>query len=224
MRSSSSSTQPAAIGHCDAAPANFGPTITAAGFTDDVVVATDPADAAGMSTTDGCTAFTNAAAVAGNFAFIDRGTCPFTAKIANAVAAGASGIVFGNNVATALVSVAGVAPIPGLMVTQAKGTEIKAAAALGTVTATMRATDTTPKADSYRWLVSEKATAFGGAIRDMWAPTCYGDPGKVSDVRVQLQHDRPGRGALATRVFPTMPTPCWSMAGRTTTPPSPGSG
>ena len=176
-------TQPAAIGHCDAAPANFGPTITAAGFTDDVVVATDPADTAGPSTTDGCTAFTNAAAVAGNFAFIDRGTCPFTAKIANAVAAGASGIVFGNNAATAPVSVAGVAPIPGLMVTQAKGTEIKAAAALGTVTATMRAIDTTPKADSYRWLVSEKATAFGGAIRDMWAPTCYGDPGKVSDVQ-----------------------------------------
>ncbi len=23
--------------------------------------------------------------------------------------------------------------------------------------------------------------AFGGAIRDMWNPTCYGDPGKVTD-------------------------------------------
>jgi Zn-dependent metalloprotease len=174
-------TQPAAIGHCDAAPASFGPTITAAGFSDDVVVATDPADAAGPSTTDGCTAFTNAGAVSGNFVYIDRGTCPFATKIANAVAAGASGIVFGNNSPAAPISVAGVAPIPGLMITQAKGTEIKAA--VGTVTATMRATDTSPKADSYRWLVSEKATAFGGAIRDMWEPTCYGDPGKVSDIQ-----------------------------------------
>ena len=67
------------------------------------------------------------------------------------------------------------------MVTQAKGTEIKAAA--GPLTATMRAIDNTPKADSYRWLVSEKATSFGGAIRDMWNPNCYGDAGKVSDIQ-----------------------------------------
>lgn len=174
-------TTPAAIGHCPAAPANFGPTITAAGITDDVVVAQDPADPTGPSPTDGCEPFTNAAAVNGNFAYVDRGTCAFTVKLANAVNAGATGIIFGNNSAGALVQVAGVASIPGLMITQAKGAEIKAA--VGTVTATMRATDTTPKADSYRWLVSEKATAFGGAIRDMWEPTCYGDPGKVSDVQ-----------------------------------------
>ena len=35
--------------------------------------------------------------------------------------------------------------------------------------------------DSYRWLSGEEDPAFGGAIRDMWNPTCYGDPGKVSD-------------------------------------------
>ena len=28
----------------------------------------------------------------------------------------------------------------------------------------------------------EDASAFGGAIRDMWDPTCKGDPGKVSDL------------------------------------------
>jgi len=39
-----------------------------------------------------------------------------------------------------------------------------------------------PKNDnSYRWLSGEDDSAFGGAIRDMWHPTCYGDPGKVSD-------------------------------------------
>jgi hypothetical protein len=29
--------------------------------------------------------------------------------------------------------------------------------------------------------MGEDSTAFGGAIRDMWTPTCMGDPGKVSD-------------------------------------------
>ncbi|MEL7448548.1 MAG: M4 family metallopeptidase [Pseudomonadota bacterium] len=38
-----------------------------------------------------------------------------------------------------------------------------------------------PRQFSYRWLTGEDATAFGGAIRDLWRPTCLGDPGKVSD-------------------------------------------
>jgi Zn-dependent metalloprotease len=37
--------------------------------------------------------------------------------------------------------------------------------------------------NSYRWLLGEDASAFGGAIRDLWHPNCYGDPGKVSDVQ-----------------------------------------
>lgn len=32
-----------------------------------------------------------------------------------------------------------------------------------------------------RWRMGEDAASFGGAIRDMWDPTCDGDPGKVSD-------------------------------------------
>jgi Zn-dependent metalloprotease len=40
----------------------------------------------------------------------------------------------------------------------------------------------TPNNDhSYRWLSGEDDPAFGGAIRDLWNPNCYGDPGKVSD-------------------------------------------
>ena len=34
---------------------------------------------------------------------------------------------------------------------------------------------------SDRWRIGEDATAFGGAIRDMWNPPCNGDPGKVTD-------------------------------------------
>jgi|GEM_PF-506196 len=37
--------------------------------------------------------------------------------------------------------------------------------------------------NSYRWLFGEDNSAFNGAIRDMWNPTCYGDPGKVTDAQ-----------------------------------------
>ena len=37
-----------------------------------------------------------------------------------------------------------------------------------------------PKGDNtIRWLSGEDDWAFGGAIRDMWRPECYGDPGRV---------------------------------------------
>ncbi len=45
-----------------------------------------------------------------------------------------------------------------------------------------------PTIDTVRWLSGEDDPAFfgtpagsGNAIRDMWDPTCFGDPGKVSD-------------------------------------------
>lgn len=34
---------------------------------------------------------------------------------------------------------------------------------------------------SDRWRMGEDASAFGGAIRDLWDPTCQSDPGKVTD-------------------------------------------
>ncbi len=36
---------------------------------------------------------------------------------------------------------------------------------------------------SFRWLMGEDVTAagMGGALRDMWMPSCFGNPGKVSD-------------------------------------------
>ncbi|MBM4266724.1 MAG: M4 family metallopeptidase [Deltaproteobacteria bacterium] len=37
-----------------------------------------------------------------------------------------------------------------------------------------------PSSDAtYRWLSGEDDFGFGGAIRDMWRPECYGDPGRV---------------------------------------------
>jgi Zn-dependent metalloprotease len=165
-------------GPCRAVAAGFGPAYDTAGVSTDVVVATDVADAAGPSTTDGCTAYTNAAAVAGSYAYADRGGCTFQVKVDTAKAAGATGIVVGNNAPGLPISMSGTADIPGVMVTQADGSRIKQA---GTVNVTIAAEDVTGRTPTTRWLVGEKSEAMGGAIRDMWNPTCYGNPGKVSD-------------------------------------------
>ena len=150
------------------------------GFTDDVVVG---------APLDGCAALTNAGAVAGNFVYVDRGTCTFDTKADFAEAAGATGIIVGNNAAGAPVAMSGSAGIPGLMITQAKGTAIKGATG---VNATMRGIGTDPVDNSYRWLSGESDPAFGGAIRDMWSPTCYGDPGKVTDAEYHCGVDDSG--------------------------------
>ncbi|MDO9455332.1 M4 family metallopeptidase, partial [Nocardioides sp.] len=172
-------TAPASVaGPCRATAAGFGPAFTTTPVTPTVVVANDAANAAGPSTTDGCSAYTNATAVTGNYVYVDRGTCTFQAKVDLATAAGATGIVIGNNAAGVPPSPAGTATIPGLTVTQADGTRIKS---VGTVTMSINAEDISARTPTSRWLIGEKSEAFGGAIRDMWNPTCYGNPGKVSD-------------------------------------------
>ena len=151
------------------------------GITDDVVVG---------APLDGCTAFSNGAAISGKFVYVDRGSCSFDTKADFAEAAGATGIIVGQNVAGPPSGMAGVANIPGLMITQAKGTAIKTA--VGTVNATMRSIGTDPVDNSYRWLSGEADPAFGGAIRDMWNPTCCGDPGKVTDAEYHCTTDDSG--------------------------------
>ncbi len=93
---------PAAIaGLLQFGTAGFGPPLGSPSVTADVVAAVDPADAAGPATTDGCSAFTNAAAVAGKIALIERGTCGFALKARNATDAGAAGYIIYNNAANA---------------------------------------------------------------------------------------------------------------------------
>ncbi len=175
---------PASIARlCSAAAALFGPPVTGAGVTGNVVVALTGA------TTTGCVALSNAAAVAGNIAYVDRGTCTFKTKTLNAQNAGAIGVIIGNNApgggpfgmaddATITTPIT----IPTLSVSTDNGAVIRTTATAQTVTASLRVRGgSAPPEDSYRWLIGEDSTAFGGAIRDMWNPTCMGDPGKVSD-------------------------------------------
>ncbi len=79
---------------------------------------------------NGCTAFTNAAAVAGNIAIIDRGVCGFAVKAAFAQAAGAVGVIIANNVAGPAIGLGGADPavtIGTLGISQADGGVIRAA-------------------------------------------------------------------------------------------------
>jgi len=101
---------PAAIaGPYQFGTAAFGPAVGSPNLSAPIVAAIDAANAAGPATTDGCTAFTNAAAVAGKIALIERGTCGFAVKARNATNAGAIGAMIYNNAANAGATAPGMA-------------------------------------------------------------------------------------------------------------------
>ena len=88
-----------------------------------------PPTAAG-TTTDGCSAFTNASAVSGKIALVERGLCGFVVKAKNAQNAGAIGVMIYNNAANAAAAppgMAGVDPtvtIPSVSLSRADGLAI----------------------------------------------------------------------------------------------------
>lgn len=64
-----------------------------------VVGAVDAADGAGPTTTDGCSPFTNAGAMIGRIALVERGVCGFSVKARHASDAGAVAVIIDNNAA-----------------------------------------------------------------------------------------------------------------------------
>ncbi|HEV7668759.1 MAG TPA: PA domain-containing protein [Thermoanaerobaculia bacterium] len=110
--------------------AAFGSPLTAAGVTGNVVLAVDPADGAGPSVNDACSPLTNAAAINGNIAMVDRGTCGFIIKVKNAQDAGATAVIVADNVAgcppPALGGADATITIPSGRVSLADGNTIKA--------------------------------------------------------------------------------------------------
>jgi len=133
-------TSPASIARVyQVGTAAFGAPLTNAGVTGQLVLALDAADAAGPSTTDGCSPLTNAAAVSGKIALLDRGTCGFVVKVKNAQNAGASAVVVADNVAGPVAGMGGADPtitITSVRITLADGNTIKAQLA-GGVTGTV---------------------------------------------------------------------------------------
>jgi uncharacterized repeat protein (TIGR01451 family) len=120
-------TPPAIAGDYVAGAAVFGPLPN--GLTGNVVVGIDPADGSGPLTTDACSPLTNAAAVAGNIALVDRGTCGFTVKVKNAQNAGAIAVLVANSASGVFGGLGGTdntITIPSAMITFADGNTFKA--------------------------------------------------------------------------------------------------
>ncbi len=117
--------RPQAIkGSYEAQQASFGPPLSGGGGTTGQVVLVD--DGSGTAT-DGCEPIQNN--VNGKIALIDRGSCAFTTKVANAEAAGAKGAIVANNVAGGPAPMGGSDPaigIPSVGVTLDFGDTVKA--------------------------------------------------------------------------------------------------
>ena len=81
--------------------ASFGPRVGSPSVTANIVAAVDAVEATvvGATTTDGCSPFDNAAAVAGQIALVERGQCGFAVKARNASDAGAAAVIIYNNAA-----------------------------------------------------------------------------------------------------------------------------
>ncbi len=86
--------------------AGFGPAIGNPNVLADIVAAVDIAEPANPptipaagTTTDGCSPFLNAGAVAGKIALVERGFCGFAVKARNASAAGAAAVIIYNQAA-----------------------------------------------------------------------------------------------------------------------------
>jgi len=114
----------------------------------------------------------------GSIALIDRGDCFFRDKVLNAQNVGAVGVIVVNNQGNDVMQMGGDPDklgIPAVFVGQSDGDRIKQALVEG-LTATMSLSG--DLAESLRWIIGEDTQRLG-AIRDMWSPRCFGDPGRV---------------------------------------------
>ena len=106
-------------------------------------------DGAGLNPTDGCEALTNAAALNGKVALVDRGNCNFIDKVERAQAAGAIAVLVANNTTGTLTmglpdGNTTVIDIGALLVSQDGGNAIKTAMTSGSVSAALSRSTATP--------------------------------------------------------------------------------
>lgn len=125
-----SKTFPTVAGDYLVGPASFGPPLSGDSLIGDIARVIDQ--------TDGVTGLacnpldtTNAAAVAGKIALVDRGVCGFTVKVKNAQNAGAIGVLVADNLPgsppAGLGGVDATVTIPSVRITQTDGIKLKTA-------------------------------------------------------------------------------------------------
>lgn len=164
-------------GEYAAGPAAFGPAVD--GTVSGELAIVD--DGTGDTSLLGCFPLVNADEVYQKIAFIRRGECDFVVKVKNAQDAGAIGAVVANHEegGDSTLTMAGDDPtitIQSLFIGFSDGNAIEAEIPNGVDVEFNLAEVGTDPDDSYRWLSGEDDPAFGGAIRDLWTPSCFGDP------------------------------------------------
>jgi hypothetical protein len=203
--------------------AQFGPALFSPGVTGNLIQATDPNDGAGTLTTDGCSSFTNAAAVNGKIAVIDRGTCAFVTKTLNAQSAGAIGVVVINNIAGAPGGMSGSDPsitIPTVMVSQADGTTIRNQLG-GGVNGTIGVDNSTRAGADVlgRALLYTPNPVEGGSSVSHWDTSAFPNQLMEPDINDDLTHSVIAPQDLTAAMLSDVG---WAIAGGTPTPsPSP---
>lgn len=118
--------------------AEWGAALTPTGITGDVVLVNDGTG----TTTDGCEAVTNN--LSGKIALVDRGSCDFVVKAANAQAAGATAVIVANNRGDSIITMGGSdrsVRIGGVFISQTDGATLRS---LSSPNATARLTDPAP--------------------------------------------------------------------------------
>jgi len=106
------------IGEYQVTSAAFGPRITS--ITGNLVLSDDSS----LSPTEACNTLTNNAAISGNIAVVERGSCTFVSKVKNAQDAGAVAVIVVNNVIGPPISLGGedsTITIPSTMISKEEG-------------------------------------------------------------------------------------------------------
>lgn len=176
-------------------PIDFSPATTAAPWT---VNFTAPLAVAFDSTANAdLLCYASAVDLTGKIALVMRGICDFATKAMNAQAAGAVAVLVQTTAIDPVISPSGVTQqLPFALISYGAGELLRSLVLVnGARPVALQVTTLAPVplTDSYRWLSGESDPAFGGAIRDMWWPNCYGHPGSVLDPTYQCS-DRDNGG------------------------------
>ncbi|HTD53343.1 MAG TPA: PA domain-containing protein, partial [Thermoanaerobaculia bacterium] len=173
---------------------SFGQPFFSPGITGPLIQAMDPSDSNGTSATDGCSPLTNAGAIAGKIALIDRGTCFFVTKVKNAQNAGAIGaLIVDNAVGSPPDGLGGfdaTITIPSGRITMADGATLKANLAAGvTVTLGVDLTLRSGADASGRALLDATNPLIAGSTINHWDPIAFPDLLMEPDINGDLPHD-----------------------------------
>jgi extracellular elastinolytic metalloproteinase len=105
-------------------PAGFGPKLSKTPIVKNLILVDDGS----ANSSEGCNTLTNASALNGQIALVDRGNCTFVIKVKNAQAAGALAVVVINNLNNAPITMGGNSSginIPSIMISKSDGEKLK---------------------------------------------------------------------------------------------------